>query len=227
MKNLFYTSLSLFFGVLLIIVSCKKDAPGEAVPCTSCQKINEAKDYFAFKVGSWWVYEEETSLERDSVYVTESYIDEDGYDFNVRIYSTLENAYTHYWPTFVSQLDGCSANSLVTKKCLFVNKSKYELGNYMFESQCFFVAYFVGAFESTGGSLDNCQNNKITVQEIFSNFNVMNNTFAKTIKIHEDCSLAEGCQPTNFYYSKDVGIVKKELIDSTEVWNLVNYHIEP
>ena len=30
----------------------------------------------------------------------------------------------------------------------------------------------------------------------------------------------------NQYFAKNVGLVRRDLIDSNEVWNLVNYHIQ-
>lgn len=209
----------------LVITSCKKDKPAEPTPCTTCQKVTEAKDYFAFKVGSWWVYEEETSLERDSVYVTESTIDPSGYNFDVRMFSIYNDFYYHYWPTYMGNISECSETSPVSKKCLYVNRSKYQFGNVIGDNYCFIVSYKVGVFES---EFNVClPENKIVVEDIKDEFSIGQLNFEKTIKIHELSTFIENCQPTNHYFSKGVGLVRKELIDSNQVWNLVNYHIEP
>lgn len=226
MKKLLFISLITFAWCFLLITSCKKDKP-QPEPCTTCHSVTEAKDYFAFKVGSWWVYEEETTLERDSVYITESAIDQGGYNFNVRMYSTYEDCYYHYWPSFIDNLQGCDASSPVSKRCLFVNKSQYQIPNYLYESQCFFINYKIGDFKYTSaGSLEQCENNRIVFENIYPEFTLLNDTYSKTIKIHEDCNIAAGEQPVNIYYAKGVGIIKKELMDSNRIWNLVNYHIE-
>jgi hypothetical protein len=34
-------------------------------------------------------------------------------------------------------------------------------------------------------------------------------------------------QPTNHFFSENVGLVRKELIDSSKIWNLIDYYIEP
>lgn len=219
----------LLFPIFIFgLLNCSKDkVPGEPTPCATCQKVTEAKDYFAFKVGSWWVYEEETTLERDSVYVTESYIDEGGYDFNVRMFSTYQDFYYHYWPTFMSNLNGCSIYSAVSKRCLFINRSKYQFGNVLGESKCFFIKYYIGDFIYSGSDMTYCPDNKVIFENIYNEFVIDTFNFSKTIKIHELCSYIDGKQPTNYYYSKGIGIIKKEFLDSNQVWNLVNYHIEP
>jgi hypothetical protein len=45
--------------------------------------------------------------------------------------------------------------------------------------------------------------------------------------MNEDMTLMENNQPTNHYFSEQAGLVRKELLDSNQVWNLVDYHIEP
>jgi hypothetical protein len=223
--NLWHVILLLIFSFLL---SCKKDTtPSNSTPCTNCQSVNEAKDYFGFKVGTWWVYEEATSLERDSVYVTESTIDSTGYYFNVRLFSTYQDYFYHYWPTYYGNIDGCSLNGIISKRCLYVNRSKTKPGDYIGESTCFFVKFNLGDFLYTGSDLNYCPENKIHIEEIIENFNYFDTLTAKTTKIHEDCSFVDGKQPTNYFYTKHIGITRKEFIDSNQVWKLVNYHIEP
>ena len=218
MKNLHLTFILLIF----VIGACKKDTtPSNSTPCTNCQSVNEAKDYFGFKVGTWWVYEEATSHERDSVYVTESTIDSTGYYFNVTLYSPLQNYYYHYWPTYYGNISGCSLNGFILKKCLFINRSKTKPGNFIGESNCFFIKYNNGDYSSEFNI--NFPNNKIIIDSIYDDFN----SFGKTVKVHELSTLVENNQPTNHYYSKNIGITRKEFIDSNQVWNLVNYHIEP
>jgi hypothetical protein len=211
-------------GILLLVVSCKKDPVATSTPCTTCQKVTEAKDYFAFKVGTWWVYEEETSLERDSVYVTQSSISS-GYNFDTYIYSTYQDYYYHFWPLYINT-NVCSETVPVSKKCLYVNRAKQKPGDYVGSDYCFFIKYSVGAYETVTGNIY-FPNNKIIVEEILSNYQLGSLSFEKTVKIQELSTLVEGIQPTNHYFSKGIGLVRKELIDSNQVWNLVNYHIEP
>lgn len=219
----FLVSLIIVTGVILF--SCTKEKVVNNTPCTSCQKVTEAKDYFAFKVGSWWVYEEETSLERDSMYVTSSSITS-GYGFDTYMYSSYQDYYYHFYPNYSAGSQNCSQTEPVNSKCLFVHREKYKPGDYIGYSTVFFVNYKIGDFQYTSSDMTYCPDNKIVISNIYSNYNLAGFIFDKTIKIHESCSFIDGKQPTNQLYSRGVGLIRKEYIDSNKIWNLVNYHIE-
>ncbi len=223
MKKLISLILLCISGFIILIVSCKKDPVVSSTPCTTCQKVTEAKDYFAFKVGTWWVYEEETSLERDSVYVTQSTISS-GYNFDTYIYSTYQGYYYHYWPLYINT-NVCSETVPVSKKCLYVNRAKQKPGDYVGSDYCLFFTYYENDYIYISNVA--YQNDKLSIDAIYTTFQLGNYEFQKTIKIHELNTFIEGKQPTNHYFSKGIGLVRKELIDSNQVWNLVNYHIEP
>jgi hypothetical protein len=179
-------------------------------------------------MGSWWVYEEETSHERDSMYVISSSNDPNSYDFDVKIKSALTDYTYHYWPVYYSGggNGGCTPNGTAYKKCVHIKRSKYKFQDLAGESTVLFVKYNTGDFVYTGSELTYCPNAKMTIVSILDSCNIGSLQFNKTIVTDENCTLAEGKQPTKFYYSNGVGIVRKELIDSNQVWNLVNYHIQ-
>ena len=225
-KQLLFASLVFFllFGAL----SCK-DKDNKKSYCTenpgSCQSVLAAKEFFLFKEGSWWVYEEETSHERDSVYVYQSVNNINNYDFDVKTHSVLQDYDYHYWPTYTSP-NGCSASQPVNKKCIFINRSKGKANDYVGQDYCFFINTVKGAYETVTGNIF-YDNNKISVSDIYQNYTIGELNFSRTVKIHELSTRIEGIQPTNHYFSKDVGLIRKELLDSNQVWNLVSYHIEP
>jgi hypothetical protein len=217
----------LFF--FLAFSSCKEDKTIEQPYCTQnpggCQSILEAKKFFAFKLGTWWVYEEETSKVRDSVYVTDSYISETTYDFDIRTHSTLSDYNYHYWPNYAAGSNQCDTKYPVKGKCLIVKRSKGKMGDFVGEDNCFFVNYSLDSFLYNTGNIY-FDNNKIIVDSIYQNLIISSFSFGKTVKIHELSTYMEGIQPTNHYFSDGIGLVRKELLDSNQVWNLVNYHIE-
>ncbi|MES2556448.1 MAG: hypothetical protein V4604_09880 [Bacteroidota bacterium] len=213
--------------MLLISVSCKDKDPKPGGECTTCQSVMEAKDYFCFKMGSFWVYEEETTHERDSMYVILSNNDPDSYGFECQIKSSLTEYEYRYWPVYNQMVSGCNLTLPVGKRCLYVLRGKGKFQDNLGESEVFFVRYKVGDSDYTGGDMFYCPNNKITFGAILDSLVLPNYTFQKTIRIDEDCCFQEGKQPTKFYYTEGIGIVRKELIDSNQVWNLVNYNIVP
>jgi hypothetical protein len=227
MKYLPHVASLVVLALLLVTTTgCKdKDPKPSTGECTTCQSVMEAKDYFLFKMGLWWVYEEETTHERDSMYVTEANNDPSSYGFDIRIKSALTDYEYHYWPVYYQAISGCSTTMPVHKKCLFVKESKGKIGDFIGESNCFFVEYNEGDFVSAFNV--NFENNKVYIDSVYENYSVIDLDFLKTIKTRELAKVQDGNQPTNYYYSRGVGIVRKELLDSNKVWNLVNYYIAP
>ena len=213
--------------LLLATIGCKdKDPKPSTGECTTCQSVLEAKDYFLFKVGSWWVYEEETTHERDSMYVILANNDPNSYGFECNVKSSLTNFEYRYWPEYYGVNNNCSTTLPVTKKCLYVVREKGKFQNNLGESNAFFVRYQVGDYTYSGNA-QACPNNKLIISEILDSLVLPNFTFQKTVKVDELCSSQEGNQPVTFFYTKGIGITRKEFIDSNQVWNLVNYYIAP
>ncbi len=208
-------------------LSCKdKKTNDPTANCTTCHSVLEAKDYFAFKEGSYWVYEEETTHERDSMYVTQSWVGTD-YDFYIKIKSQLTDFEYTYWPSYYPHAGSCSETKGVTGKCLYVNRSKGKPNLLMGDLKVFFINYKIGETIITYEpySENACSSNMISPILELDNYAINNYTFTEIIKVNESCSYHYNQQSVNLYYSKGVGIVRKELVDSNQVWNLVKYKI--
>lgn len=222
-----------FFLLLFFIQACKDKNPpiDTSIDCSKtpseCQYASEAKEFFSFKVGSWWVYEEQTTHERDSVYCTINTNSGTSYFYTETI-SARDSFKTHWFTNQMYEVNGCSSSQLISKRCLYVKKTKLKFQNHLGESTIFFVKYKIGDYTYTGSNTNYCQNNKITISGIFESFNLGSINFPnKTIEISEDCTHFEGDQPTKFTYSKGIGLIQKKLLGTNETWNLVSYHIEP
>lgn len=217
---IFITSL-----VLVFLFSCKEKEPSDPnANCTTCHSVLEAKDYFAFKQGSYWVYEEETTHERDSMYVTQSWIGAD-YDFYVKIKSNLSDFEYTYWPVYNSNSNNCSNQNNLNSNCLFIYRNKSRPLNNLGDTRALFINYAIGSHYGTAEVGSTCFKNNVKVLGIENQYFNGYFDFNYTLKINESCSYHYGQQPVNLYYSKGVGIVRKELIDSNQVWNLVKYKI--
>lgn len=219
--------LSLFFA-LSLMHSCNKDK----TTCTTCptggnsdcEDIQNVKNFFAFKVGSWWVYEEETSGARDSVYVTSYQNNPANYDFDVRVYSTYQDYYYHFWPANSSTSQQCKDNGIICHRCVKIRRSKYKPGDFVGEGTCFIFLPILGSKDLNPNAF--YENNYVYTHQVMDSFALDSFDFNRTIRMFEDNTRIEGIQPTNHYFSEGVGLVRKELLDSNQVWNLVNYHIE-
>ncbi|MBI1835959.1 MAG: hypothetical protein HYR91_01710 [Flavobacteriia bacterium] len=212
----------------ILPIACKKDKTPEKTFCElnpdQCAPISEAKDFFLFKIGSWWVYEEETSKVRDSMYVTEC-TNTPTYDFDARYKSALTGYEYHYYPIgYAGGVSTCSSTQPVESRCIYIMRSKMKPFD-LWEDICFMVNYKVGYYGFAYNNTDYL-NDSVKVRYVYGTYHNNFYNFNKTIVIHENNTVIEGKQPTNHYFSKGVGLIRKELIDSNQVWNLVNYHIE-
>lgn len=230
MKHINFAYISLLVFLILgvsLIPSCVKDkTPCTTCPTgnTNCEDIQNVKKFFAFKLGSWWVYEEETSGARDSVYVTSYQNNPTNYDFDVRVYSTYQDYYYHYWPEFAGGVNSCSESGDICQRCITVMRSKYKTGDFVDEAKCFpFISKKGESFSNFNTAYSN---NKLIINDVVDSFNLDLLLFGRTFVIHELNTYMEGTQPTNHFFSENVGLIRKELLDSNQVWNLVNYHIQ-
>ncbi|MES2556444.1 MAG: hypothetical protein V4604_09860 [Bacteroidota bacterium] len=229
MKNVPRITTLFLATLLLFLVSSSCNDKNKKTYCeenpSGCQSVLASKEFFVFKVGSWWVYEEETTHERDSMYVTESYNNSNGYDFLVKIKSSLTDYEYHYWPIYAGGNDNCSESSPVRGKCIYIKRSKGKPGEFVGEDYCFFVNFKVndGIFISNV----NFPNNTLMVQDILSDYTLGSLSFTQSVKMFEDHTFIESNNPTNHYFARNVGLVRKELLDSNQVWNLVDYYIAP
>ncbi len=216
-----------FVVTVLFIPSCNKDK----TPCTTCptvgtdcEDVKNVKNFFAFKLGSWWVYEEENSGVRDSVYVTEYVEDPNTAAFDSRVYSTYQDYYYHYWAAWGSTSQQCSDDGVICHQCIKVKRSKYKSGDFVDEATCFMFLPVIGNKDYNYNY--SYPDNYIHTEDVLDSFSIANLNFNRTVRLFEDNTYMEGIQPTNHYFSENVGLIRKELLDSNQVWNLVNYHIQ-
>jgi hypothetical protein len=211
--------------VLISFASCKKDELPfcEEFP-DECAEITGVKDYFCFKEGSWWVYEEETSGERDSVYVTNQLNDPNSYYFRTETYSSHNQYEFNYW-----SFGGVKDAGMINKadNSLLIKISKTNPGDFVAESYCFIYYPSKGDRVASYGGYPANYNNQLVVKEFVSTMSVESDTFINVVNMTEEHTASENNQPTSKFYAESVGMIRKELLDSNEVWNLVDYNIQP
>ncbi len=173
------------------------------------------------------MYEEENSGARDSVYVTSAAENPSNYDFDVEVYSTYQDYTYRYWPEYYpNSSNGCPESGLLCKRCMLIKRVKYKPGDFVDESRCFLFIPRIGDEQSAFNA--DFAGNKIRVSDI--QHSVMIDgvlTNSRTITIFELSTFMEGNQPSNHVFSENIGLTRKELLDSNQVWNLVDYYIVP
>jgi len=227
----FTRKISFVFVLLFsVFYSCKNKnpAPTACTPSSSCQPVKAAKEFFLFKQGSWWVYEEENSHVRDSMYVY-SYANGSDYNFEIVIKSALDDFEYDYWPEYYANPNDhmCSKTANISKKCMSIKRSKGKPGApgvFVSEGRCMFFQY--NLYDSVYSYNNDFANNFVHIKSILPNYELEGFNFGETVKILDLHDAQANNHSTYHYYTRGVGLVRRELIDTAEVWNLVNYHIE-
>ena len=219
------TTITLIGGLVLFTIlftQCRKD---KSIPfCEQypdqCIEMEHIKDHYYFKTGSWWVYEEQNTGAIDSQWVSKSW--SDGCKFDLVINTTLDDYDYHRWTHLLTPSENCGI--VEKRKLAYIERSKSKAGGFIGTS-------FIGIFYPViGDSVYNTnvyyENNQLKIIEIYSDFYQIAMNFNNVIKYHEYSDKTNNFQTVNTYYAEGVGLIKKELIDSNQVWLLKKYNVE-
>lgn len=217
---------------LLFIVVC-------LTACTKCKKKDPAPDqgfsaapqpdlyaYAYFKVGTYWVYQDSITGILDSLYVTYAnkgtYTNGDAEVANGFYRGTFSwfkcdaiSSYDHYkYENWMDQ--SYEVNNNIPR----VFREKYEMPGSKANSGLTIHLAVVPL-----GTELYIYPDKVIFERFYSVFPVLNQTFSATEKWINKSSIIDNEQNTNYYIAKNIGIVRREQLDSNRTWNLIRYHI--
>lgn len=209
----------ILFLIALLTIQCRKDRKKpfcEEFP-QDCVDIMTVKDHFYFDVGTYWIYEEETSGQLDSQWVSKSITNKNESWFDYEIESSIILHHYHIWLLLLSELD---ITGLVPKDetSAYVERSKTMAGDFVGTS---YISIF---YPQIGDSIYNFGGELKIIDKKFK-FELKDIEYENVLVIKESKNKVENKQSTKHYYAEHVGLIRKELIDSNEVWNLIRYNI--
>lgn len=62
-------------------------------------------------------------------------------------------------------------------------------------------------------------------KDYYDSLNCQNLSFYKVVKFFDSANASEYGSQTNFFIAKNIGIVRKEILNNSKIWNLIRYHI--
>ena len=220
------TVLLLFGSVIFfaVLTQCRKDPhiPFCELHPDQCVEMKHIKDHYYFKTGSWWVYEEQNTGAIDSQWVSSSWLKSNNKEFDIVINSSLDDYDYHRWTHLLTQAK--NEDIIPKRKLAYIERSKTKAGDFIGTS-------FIGIFYPVvGDSVFNgnvyFENNQLIIKEIYKNFIQNEINYNNVICYYEYSNETRNYQPVKTYYAEGVGLIKKELIDSNQVWVLKKYHVE-
>ena len=219
----------LYFLVICVCLTgcqkCKKKQP-EPDPGFSSLVNTDLYAYAYFKPGTYWVYQDSISGILDSVYITYAnsgtYTNGDaevaqGYYRGTFSWFKCDaiSSYDHYkYENWMDQSFEVNNNiPRVFREKFQMPGSGYNSGNTIHI-----------ATVSTGKELY-IYPDKVVFEKNYPNFPVLTNNFSSTQKWFNSKSIIDDEQNTNYYVAKNIGIVRREQLDSNRTWNLIRYNI--
>ncbi len=223
MKKIAYV---LFISICLTACQkCKKKTP-EPNHGFSAPVNTDLYAYAYFKPGTYWVYQDSVSGILDSVYITfankGTYTNGDaevaqGYYRGTFSWFSCDaiSSYDHYkyqnWMDQSYEVNG----SLPT-----VTRSKYIMsGSGSNNGETIHLAI------APIGQQLTAYPDYVYYQFFYNNILIKDSSFNNVQRWFNKRSNIDDEQNTYYYIAKNIGIVKKQQVDSNRVWNLIRYHI--
>jgi hypothetical protein len=207
----------------LLLFSCRKEKPKP--PNYTIPLSQTLKDFAYFRPGTYWIYEDSASHKLDSVYVLSA-----SYGTN-EVTEQQNLGYTgsfgYYKEQFAGSLQPSSENEWVD-----MSTSMHAPGAVLFHDKTIAGKYAGQNFLMTDVFTDGYTtysntepNGSLTFVQGFDTLRVLGSIFHKVALMYDRKNILEGNNRTNVYVAKNMGVIRKELLDSNKVWNLKRYNI--
>ncbi len=219
--------LLFFITLCVVLATCKHEPPPD--PPAVCQydsSVEEMKKWYYFKTGTWWVYEEQTTGDLDTITVYYDWEGTNG-DGTVGFETWGNSSYDgfNYKYNFNSSF---SIHCLTAEECTChkVKRAKTMPGNFVGEAQIFLYPLIEGNYNNISG-YPNGQSTPgtTTSTDVDLSFAIGNDTIQNVVRwdVTTDQSI-EGW-PSLYLIAEDIGIVQREHPHTDEIWKLIDYHI--
>ncbi len=213
----------LSIAILFFFTTCKKDPdvnPQTAGPAYTLQNLAA---YSYFKTGTYWIYKDSTSGVEDSVYVytdtSYSYYQTGAVqaDGNYMFYNFIALSYfdTYHYHYSIS-MGNYSLSTGEVGVVRMRNKPTDYVGETFLMSNRFVANDVITWYLGAGSTY---------YKEFYDSVNILGTYYYSVAKFYDTNNASEYNSPTNFYIAKNIGIIKKEKLDSNKVWNLIRYNI--
>ena len=193
-----------------VLTNCNQCDTTQCPEGNTKNKISSvAKKYFYFKVGSWWVYQNEISLERDSIYVVQNKLERiKGVEsckcdesLFVRFESTFNDSFFYY-------TESQSSPAITFSRVSYGNSSSYH-------------TYRFDVVSDTSLGLANQHN---AIISLLPTFKGINGDFKNVYRCFYNKALTDYLSDS--YFAPNVGLIRYRYKDGDDsYWNLVNHHV--
>ena len=221
---LFVLSLAL----ALSLVKCKHEPPPE-VPkvCQYDSSVEEMKKWYYFKTGTWWVYQEQTTGDLDTITV---YYDWEGTNSSgtVGFEWTATSSWDGYDQYYIFN-DSYSIHCITAETCTChkVKRARGLPGNFVGEAQIFLYPLIEENYNSVSGYINGqWTGGHSTCTDIDLTFVIGGDTIQSVARwdVEIDGS-QENDAPGIYLIAENIGIVQMEYPQINKSWKLIECQI--
>ena len=221
---LFVLSLAL----ALSLVKCKHEPPPE-VPkvCQYDSSVEEMKKWYYFKTGTWWVYQEQTTGDLDTITV---YYDWEGTNSSgtVGFEWTATSSWDGYDQYYIFN-DSYSIHCITAETCTChkVKRARGQPGNFVGEAQIFLYPLIEENYNSVSGYINGqWTGGHSTCTDIDLTFVIGGDTIQSVARwdVEIDGS-QENDAPGIYLIAENIGIVQMEYPQINKSWKLIECQI--
>jgi hypothetical protein len=196
---------------VLFLANCKDEV-------TVVRIEPELKEWGFFEKGSWWVYEEEVTKQRDSFWVDSTGAALKGLPDDDILFQELR--------TFISSLSNINNDYIFfissgTNMLCLTSKSRWSSDPEIDESAAL-LRIPVTSGERFGS---HCDLSWIIIDSVFDSLTIGNAKFRNVVRTQDKGNCALMGTQTAIYSVRNIGIVRKEFPDFHQTWNLVKHHV--
>ena len=218
-------------AICVVCSRCKHVPPPEPCDCGEANTLEELKQWAYFKTGTYWVYEEETSHVLDTFMVLNShdFVTSQGNEqFDYEMLRTRDQYYYRFW--FNEGWSALDCNNDCCE-CRRLWCSKYRPGDADGQSPLLTFPTFVGSYSYLGSG--DGDYGKVEVVDFLSQLPIGSSMFYDVVVELNTNSVLDQNPSTftneyyqvKYYFAKGFGIIRKEIIETNEIWNLIDYQI--
>ncbi|MEZ4844173.1 MAG: hypothetical protein R3A43_07975 [Bacteroidia bacterium] len=223
-----YFLMSLLAVVLL--PSCK---PEEPEPWTRYEYLGEARDYIYFKPGTWWVYKNVQDGRLDTIEITKSFDDTTKLtgNGNTMYYEEIEwyaksrmDGYEYHFYLMYGQpnMELATQNQVVNRSYFL---AKYRPGNYVGLRNNFLYPFNQNFIEKNSTHSVQLKGEYTTLKLGTENY-----TDVKVFWVSDDDlifydELERTGGAAQYYWAKNIGMIKLENLKHSVSWELIDYNI--
>lgn len=221
----------LFLSLLCVGLSrCKHEPEVIPTPC-DCREVNtidELREWAFFKEGTYWIYEEETTLARDTFTVVDSHdfiTDQGNVQFDYETYRSSDGYFYWFWFNEGWTAEDCNEGCC---DCRRLWCDKYIAGDADGEDVLLTFPTFIGSYSGIYGGNQYGVVEVVGFQESYQIGSII--FFEVVIEMNDNSVLNQS--PTDpdwyaskYFFAKSVGLIRKEIQESNEVWNLIEFNI--